>query len=201
MDFILSQDRRWSNLFTAISINFPVIPVIHFNWLQKPIFLFNHFLKKISKNGSDTPTSNRRPSIFTSSAIGNFPLIKLQFRSIWRWWTRETPWIWRREYSRHRDREFIFSPSRDWRNSHLHHHHSMFILILFFIWTGVESGWVMLKRQTTSLINSVRWPSNRRWTWNRAIKFGWPVNSQQRQICMTTLTTWLISRVSCCRRK
>jgi hypothetical protein len=46
---------------------------------------FDDFLEKISRNGSDTPTSNRRPSIFTSSAILRFPQIELQFRSNWRW--------------------------------------------------------------------------------------------------------------------
>ena len=46
MDFIRSQDRQWSNLFTAISLNFPVILVIDFNWLQRQILLFNNFLKK-----------------------------------------------------------------------------------------------------------------------------------------------------------
>jgi hypothetical protein len=38
-----------------------------------------------------------------------------RFRLIWRWWTREMPWIWRRGNSRHRGREFIFSLSRERR--------------------------------------------------------------------------------------
>ncbi len=45
---------------------------------------FNHFLEKISRNGSDTSTSNRRPSISTSSAIQHIPHNTLQFRGIWR---------------------------------------------------------------------------------------------------------------------
>jgi hypothetical protein len=40
--------------------------------------------QKDFKNGSDTSTSNRRPSISTSSAIYRFPQLELQFRSIWR---------------------------------------------------------------------------------------------------------------------
>ncbi len=48
---------------------------------------FDDFLEKISRNGSDTPTSNRRPSIFTYSEILRLPQITLllQFRSNWRW--------------------------------------------------------------------------------------------------------------------
>jgi hypothetical protein len=35
-----------------------------------------------------------------------------------------------------------------------------------------------------------------------AIKFGWRfITSQQGRICMTTVTTSLILRVGCCRRK
>jgi hypothetical protein len=40
--------------------------------------------QKDSRNGSDTSTSNRRPSIFTSSAIVRLVILKLQFRSNWR---------------------------------------------------------------------------------------------------------------------
>jgi hypothetical protein len=55
------------------------------------VYLFLNW--QTNKNGSDTPTSNRRPSIFTSNGILRFPQLELQFRSNWRWWTRETPWI------------------------------------------------------------------------------------------------------------
>jgi hypothetical protein len=37
-----------------------------------------------NKNGSDMPTSNRRPSISTSSGMTHFPKLKLQFRLIFR---------------------------------------------------------------------------------------------------------------------
>jgi hypothetical protein len=47
-------------------------------------------LKLQKKNLSDTPTSNRRPSISTSRE------------------KREMPWTWRQADSRHRDREFIY---------------------------------------------------------------------------------------------
>jgi hypothetical protein len=41
--------------------------------------------EKVFRNGLDTPTSNRRPSISTSREILHFTQNKLQFRSIWRW--------------------------------------------------------------------------------------------------------------------
>ena len=43
------------------------------------------FLKKISRNGSDTPTSNQRQFISTSSGIQLSLKETPQFRSIWRW--------------------------------------------------------------------------------------------------------------------
>ncbi len=42
----------------------------------------------------ETPTSNQRPSISTSSVILFFTQFSLQLRSIWREWIRETSWIW-----------------------------------------------------------------------------------------------------------
>ncbi len=120
----------------------------------------NLFCLQTNRNGSDTPTSNRRPSIFTSREILHLTKLELRFRSIWRGWTRETPWIWRQGYSRHRDREFIFSLSREWRVFILHH--LLLGFLLMFIWTGIKSGRVMLQRTTPPLINWIRWPSSRR---------------------------------------
>jgi hypothetical protein len=40
--------------------------------------------EKVSRNGSDSPTSNRRPSISTSREILHLPHFTLQFRSSWR---------------------------------------------------------------------------------------------------------------------
>ena len=45
-----------------------------------------------------------------------------RFRSIWHEQTREMPWIWHRANSRHHEREFISSPSRDMRYFHLDRH-------------------------------------------------------------------------------
>ena len=45
---------------------------------------------------------------FTASGVIHSPE-RLQFLSIWRWWTRENEqWIWKRENSRHSEWEFIF---------------------------------------------------------------------------------------------
>ncbi len=160
-------------------------------------------VNQVSRNGSDTPTSNRRPSISTSREILNLTEKTLRLRSIWRGWTRETPWIWHRGYSRHRDREFIFSLSRELRV--FIHLHLMLIFIPIFIWTGRKSGRVLFKRtlqRTPPLFNLVRWPSSRRWTWKKAINFGWRlVIVPDLCFCMTTVTTTPISRVSCWRRK
>ncbi len=158
-----------------------------------------------NRNGSDTSTSNRRPSISTSREILHFTKQKLRFRSIWRWWTRETPWIWRRGNSRQRDREFIFSLSWEWRVLNLHLH-LLFRFLLIFIWTGIESGRVLLKRVTPPLINSIRWPSSQRWTWKQAINSGWRLDIflVHPRIYLTkakVVTTTPISRVSCWRRK
>ncbi len=112
--------------------------------------LSNYFVLQTNRNGSDTPTLNQRPSISTSREILILTKHQLRFRSIWRGWTRETPWICGRGNSRHRDREFIFSLSRDWRILNLHLF--MLIFILFFFWTGIESGRVMFKRITAPLV-------------------------------------------------
>ncbi len=97
---------------------------------------FNSIINvKVFRNGSDTSTSNRCPSISTYREILISTQHSLRFRSIWRGWTRETPWIWHREYSRHRCREFIFSLSQEWRVFYLLHRR--FSLIFFFIWTGI----------------------------------------------------------------
>ena len=45
---------------------------------------------------------------FTASVVIHSPE-RLQFLSIWRWWTRENEqWIWKRENSRHSEWEFFF---------------------------------------------------------------------------------------------
>ncbi len=145
------------------------------------------------------PTSNRRTSISTSREILILKQKSLRFRSIWRWWTRETPWICGRGNSRHRGRELIFSLSRDWRVFHLH---LMLIFIPISFWTGIKSGRVLFKRINTPLINTVRCLSSGRSTWKKAINFGWRlVILVQTRICMTAVATWPISRVSCWRRK
>ena len=119
-DFIPSKEIKWWNPFTAIS---PKIPGEAGSHLKTIFHLFNwqNFSKKIFKNGLDTPMSNRCPSISMSSGILISTQLELQFGSIWRWWTREMPWIWRLGYSRHHDREFTFSRSRDWRFFQLQH--------------------------------------------------------------------------------
>ncbi len=126
--------------------------------------LSNYFCLQTNRNGSDTPTSNRRPSISTSreNLISISTQHQLRFRSSWRWWTRETPWIWHRGNSRHRDREFIFSLSRELRILDLQVNLGLsFILIL--IWTGIKSGLAKFTREKApALINQVRWPSSRR---------------------------------------
>jgi hypothetical protein len=118
-DFIPSWDRRWWNPFTAISLNQLTMRVNVSNFhelLSSNYLIFNSIIdEKVSRNLSDTPTSNRRPSISTSREIRHFTPKTLRFRSTWRWWTREMPWIWHRGNSRHHDREFISSHSRDWR--------------------------------------------------------------------------------------
>jgi hypothetical protein len=53
-------------------------PIIH---LQ----LLSIFYEKVSRNGSDTPTSNRHPSISTSRDIMILTKQQLRFRSMWRW--------------------------------------------------------------------------------------------------------------------
>jgi hypothetical protein len=126
--------------------------------------LSNWFCFQTNRNGLDTPTSNRRPSISTSREIPILKHNQLQFRSIWPWWTRETPWICGRGNSRHRDREFIFSLSRERCILNLHR------FILIFIWTGIQSGRVMFTSIT--LINTVRCLSSGRWTWKKAINSG-----------------------------
>ncbi len=96
---------------------------------------FNSIINvKVSRNGSDTSTSNRCPSISTYREIFHLTHNQLQFRSSWRCWTRETPWIWHRGNSRHRCREFIFSLSQELRIFFLH---LRLRLILIFIWTGI----------------------------------------------------------------
>jgi hypothetical protein len=97
-------------------------------------FIVHFFYLQIYRNGSDTPTSNLRPSISTSRKIRHLTKQKLRFRSSWREWTREMPWIWRRGNSRHRDREFIFSLSREWCVFILH---LLLGFILVFIWTEI----------------------------------------------------------------
>jgi hypothetical protein len=48
--------------------------------------IFNSIIdEKVFRNGSDSSTSNRRPSISTSREILHFTQNQLQFRSIWRW--------------------------------------------------------------------------------------------------------------------
>jgi hypothetical protein len=89
--------------------------------------LSNWFCLQTSKNGSDTSTSNRRPSISTSREILHLTQLELQFRLRLRWWTREAPWIWHRGNSRYRDREFILSLSREWRVLNVH------LLLVFFL--------------------------------------------------------------------
>ncbi len=56
---------------------------------------------------------------------------------------------------------------------------------------------------TAPLINGVRWPSSRRSTWKQAINSGWRfiILVVHPRICMTTVPTLPISRVSCWRRK
>jgi hypothetical protein len=97
----------------------------------------------------------------------------------------EMPWVWRRGYSRHREREFIFSHFREWRVFQLHH--LLLLYKLIFIWTGVLSGRVGLKRQMK--IDGVGCqPSSRRWTWKKTIKFGLALLAcQQGRTCMTTV--------------
>ncbi len=142
VEFIPSWDWQKWNPFTAISLNSLKMRV---NVLEShELFICNYylfFMKKAFRFGSDTSTSNRRPSISTSREILHFPkhyTLILRFRSILRGWTREMPWIWQRGNSRHRDRELIFSLSREWRVLNLHL--LMFSLILIFFWTGNESG-------------------------------------------------------------
>jgi hypothetical protein len=205
MDFIPSWDRRKWNLFTAISLN-PLtmgVNVSNFHELLSSNYLFLNSIidEKVFRNGLDMSTSNRRPSISTSREIIHFTHKTLRFRSIWRWWTREMPWIWRQGNSRHRDREFIFSLSRERRILNLHH--ILFICIRLFIWTGIESGRVMLKSITPPLIKIVRWLSSRHWNWKQAIESGCRLNilMVQPRFCMTSVPTSPISRVSCWRRK
>ncbi len=202
-DFIPSWDRRKWNPFTAISLNYRTMRVIFLDsheLFSCNYLIFNSIDEKVFRNGLGTPTSNRRPSISTSREILHLTQLELRFRSIWRELTRETPWIWPRGNSRHRDREFIFSLSRQWRVLHLH---LMLIFGLVFIWMGITSGRVVLTRITAPLINIIRWPSSRRWTWKRAINSGCRLNIMgvHPRICMTTVTTTPISRVSCWRRK
>ncbi len=146
-------------------------------------------------------TSNQRPSISTSREIIHLAQNTLRFRSSWRGWTRETPWIWHRGYSRPRDREFIFSLSRDRRVFHLHL--LLLIFILFFIWTGIESGRVKFTRITSPSINIFQCLCIRRWTCKKVIESGWRliILLVHPRICMTTVTTTPISRVSCWRKK
>jgi hypothetical protein len=138
-DFIPSWDRRWWNQFTAISLNSLTMRVnildSHQLLICNYLFLNSIIDEKVFRNGSDTPTSNRRPSISTSREILILAQNTLRFRSIWRGWTREMPWIWHRGNSRHRDREFIFSLSRQWRILNLHLLVAGFLLIFF--WTGI----------------------------------------------------------------
>ncbi len=162
--------------------------------------LSKYFCLQTNRNGSDIPTSNRRPSISTSRKILTSTQLELRFRSIWRGWTKETPWIWHRGYSRHRGREFIFSLSRELRIFFLHL--LMLGFILFFIWTDIEWGRVLLTRETAPFIKGIRWPSSRRWTCKKAMKSGCRLFILvQTRIWLTTVTTTPISRVSCWRRK
>ena len=161
-------------------------------------------MQKDFRNGSDTSTSNRRPSISTSVEIPISIQCQLQFHSNWLRRTREMPWIWHRAYLRHRKQEFICSHSQGWRHfQQLHHHLKSIIYKLVFIWTGVLSGRLELKTQTPTIINGVHCrPCNRSWTWIRVIKSGWRLlTCHQRRIWLTVLGTPPISRVSCCKRK
>ncbi len=155
------------------------------------------FFLQTNRNGLDTPTSNLRPSISTSREIQHLTHVTLRFRSSWCGWTREMPWIWHRENSRHRGREIIFSLSRERRVFFLH---LLLGFYLLFIWTKITSVGVMLKRETAPLINGVHLPSSRRWIKKKAIEFGCRFEVHSR-LYMTTVATWPISRVSCWRRK
>ncbi len=139
-DFISSWDRRKWNPFTAISLNSLAMRVNVLDSHQliscNYYLLFNSFINaKVLRNGSDTPTSNRRPSISTCKENLILTQKTLRLRSIWLGWTKEMPWIWPRGNSRHRDREFIFSLSRERRVLILLH--LRLGLILIFIWTGI----------------------------------------------------------------
>jgi hypothetical protein len=107
--------------------------------------------------------------------------------------------------SSHRDQEYIFSRSRDWRVFQLLHR--LFRLEFLFIWTGVKSGRVWLTRETPLMVKEIRWLSSRRWTWKKETKFGtlggdcFSVRRGEGGIWLTAVTTTIISRVSCWRRK
>ena len=93
---------------------------------------------------------------------------RLQFLSIWRWWTRENEqWIWKRENSRHSEWEFIFFsfagiaqfPS------------SSFV----FFWVQLYLNGdliVILKKETQSLVKIVFLHSKLTMNFKKAIKFG-----------------------------
>ncbi len=71
-----------------------------------------------------------------------------------------------------------------------------------FIWTGILSVWLWMKRETPSLVKTVRLRSSRRRIWKKAIKFGWRfITQQQGRGCMTIVPTLLISRDLCWKRK
>ena len=112
----------------------------------------------------------------------------------------ETQWIWRRGYSRHHGREFIFSHLLDWRIFRLHH--LWFIYKFGFISMADESGRVMLKKQIRLLIKTISWPSSRRWIWKKGIKSGWwLIPYYQGFHYLTAVPTTPILQVFCWRRK
>jgi hypothetical protein len=70
--------------FTKLPIAMRV-NVSHFTLFSCNYLFFNSIInEKVLRDGLDTPTSNRRPSISTSREIQHFQPKTLQFRSSWR---------------------------------------------------------------------------------------------------------------------
>ncbi len=80
---------KGEKMIETVYCDFTQVPGHASKFIEKNYFPFINFIQrfsqKIFRNGSDMSTSNRRPSIFTSSAIRITTQLELQFRSNWRW--------------------------------------------------------------------------------------------------------------------
>jgi hypothetical protein len=92
--FLVKGSKKMETVYCNFYPNQTGMKCWSFLFIDSLIKLVEIFCLQPSKNGLDTPTSSRRPSISTSREILHLTQKTLRFRSIWCGWTREMPWIW-----------------------------------------------------------------------------------------------------------